>query len=272
MLDLHSHYLPAIDDGARSLEDSLAMLRLAAADGISAVVVTPHMYIDTFSGNTAEVVTRAYDQFICSLAESLAGEPDDSPTRPEVLLGAENFVNDRFVLHLEKGLPILTLNQSSYVLLEFPLFGVFHHMDRLMSVLFARGLSPLFAHPERNAQFQRDPQILHRLVDQGTCLQLDSMSLLGGFGAEAKTMAFYLLRNNLVHCIASDTHGADRRRPILSGAREVVARNYGDEKAELLFTENPGRIVRDLEVKSPAEASEPAPRRRSWFAEFFKRN
>src|SRR5262249_9599750 len=156
-----------------------------------------------------------------------AAESDRGASWPRVLLGAENFVNERFVLSLEKGAPVLTMNQTSYILLEFPLFGVFHHMDRLLSILFARNLTPIFAHPARNAQFQRDPKILHRLVSQGVCLQLDSMSLLGGFGAESRGLALYLLKNNLAHCIASDAHGVGRRNPILSHAHAFVVKMLG---------------------------------------------
>jgi protein-tyrosine phosphatase len=269
MIDIHSHYLPAIDDGAKALEESVRMLRIAADDGITSVVVTPHMFIDSFKENTAHLVRANYDVFLNALQ---ALPTDTQPHRmplPEVLLGSENFVNERFILDLEKGAPVLTLNQTSYLLLEFPLFGVFSYFDRLMSALFSRGLLPIFAHPERNFQFQRDPQILHRLVSQGTCLQIDSMSLMGGFGAEAKTLALYLLKNNLAHFIGSDTHGPVHRQPLLSNARALVARLMGESTAQVLVAENPLRMLRGEEVLTLSDTMETETQPRSWFSSFF---
>ena len=272
MIDLHSHYLPAIDDGARSVEDSIAMLRQAAADGIEAVVVTPHAFIDSYRENTAGRLEDNYQAFVAALAPCAAGGPAGAAPLPRVLLGAENFVNDRFVLALERGEPVLTLNRTSYVLLEFPLFGAFRHFDRLMSALFARDLTPVFAHPERNSQFQQDHGLLASLVGQGVCLQLDSMSLTGGFGSEARALAAHLLKQRLAHLVASDAHDVDRRRPLLSGARAVAARTVGEANADVLFRENPGRIIRGEEVR-PLGGGEPAerPRGRSWLASLFGR-
>src|SRR5262245_38768070 len=98
MLDLHAHYLPAIDDGAKSVDDSIAMLRLAAADGIKTVVATPHAFIDTYRENTSGRIQANYAAFLQAL-EDQPGDGRGQPARlPSVLLGSENFVNDRFVL------------------------------------------------------------------------------------------------------------------------------------------------------------------------------
>ncbi|MBI3658205.1 MAG: hypothetical protein HY232_17515 [Acidobacteria bacterium] len=272
MLDLHAHYLPGVDDGPKTKEESLEMLRMAAADGIRTVVATPHMFIDTFRENTVELIQENYASFLLAIQNEGQDPAQPSSRLPEVLLGAENFVNERFVLALEKGISVLTLNRSSYLLMEFPLFAMFNHFDRLLSILFARGLTPIFAHPERNGPFQRDPKLLHRLVAQGVGLQLDSMSLLGGFGPEAKELAFYLLKNNLAHLIGSDTHGSSHRRPMLSQARALAAKTIGEAGAELLVRINPERILRGDEMLNLDEAVDSTAKKKSWLAAVFGRS
>src|SRR5262249_3492112 len=272
MLDLHSHYLPAIDDGAKSIEDSLAMLRLAAQDGIKIVVVTPHAFIDTYKENTAGRIQENYELLSQVLRERTADEEGQPLRLPQVLLGSENFVNERFVLALEKGEPVVTLNQTSYVLLEFPLFGTFNFFDRLLSALFARGLTPIFAHPERNSQFQRDTKLLHTLVRQGVCLQLDSMSLFGSFGEEAKELAFYLLKHRLAHLMASDAHDINRRQPLLSGARALAAKTIGEINAEILVQENPARIIKGADILTLRDEATSREKSRSWLASLISRS
>jgi protein-tyrosine phosphatase len=269
MIDIHSHYLPAIDDGAKAIEESVRMLRMAAEDGITGVVATPHMFIDSFKENTSDQIRTHYTVFMNALHDLSSGGESDLMPLPEVLLGAENFVNERFILNLENGGPILTLNRMAYVLLEFPLFGVFNYFDRLMSALFSRDLIPILAHPERNFQFQRHPLTLHRLVSQGACLQIDSASLVGGFGAEARSLAFYLLKHNLVHFIASDAHGATHRKPLLSHARNLIARLISEQAAQILVEENPARVLRGEEALAVCEDIAIKPRPRSWLSSLF---
>lgn len=266
MIDIHSHFLPYIDDGAKTAEEAVRMLKMAASDGVRNVVFTPHLYVEAYKTNTPEAIIKAYESFLKTLGEQYGDLPSED--LPEVFLGSENFVNDRLIFDLENGNPVVTLNRTHYILLEFSLSGLFNFFDRLMHALFARGLTPIVAHPERNLQFQRDPQLLRKLLGQGALVQIDSMSLTGGFGAEAKKSVFYLLENDLAHFIGSDAHSVNNRKPILSKAVEIAAKLVGPQKAQALVTTNPSCVLMGEELPAQEEATTRT-KRLSWLQSLF---
>jgi len=164
---------------------------------------------------------------------------------PVVLSGCEYFFTDEALalVEAEDASPISRLNGSQYLLVEFPAGFVTPRTPELFHEMLVLGTVPVIAHPERNAIFASEPELLGRLVEIGACAQVTAGSLLGDFGRAAKSAAHAFVRSSLAHVVASDAHSLLKRRPRQAAARELVRRLYGAETEERLFDANPRRIV-----------------------------
>jgi protein-tyrosine phosphatase len=196
MIDLHSHVLPGIDDGAASWVEADAMLRRWRALGFTMVMATPHLkqaldqqYLDRIDQAYAEVAELA------------------APLGIEVQRGFENLLSPDLPAHLQAGAP-LTLGQSRAILVELPFQQWPHHADHTLFALQTAGYQPILAHPERYAEVQRNPTVAVRLAERGIALQINVGSLTGLYGRSAKRVAETLLKRNAVALVASDAHGA----------------------------------------------------------------
>lgn len=236
MLDLHFHCLPAVDDGADTLEEALAMCRLAFADGCTEVVATPHQ------GHSRWPNTEPGD--LEPLVEALRRELDG---RPEVHLGGEIRIGSELLAVLDdpRRAGFVPLAGSRYLLLEFPRGGPVTRPEELVHELKVQGWRPIVAHPEFYSELTDDHELVERLVAAGAAFQVTAMSLTGDFGRRARTAATSLLDAGLVHFVASDAHGVDRRPPGLSAARRWIAARHGEQVARRLTRDNPLAVVRD---------------------------
>jgi len=240
LYDLHNHLLPGLDDGPSLIEESLAMARIAARDGIRVIVATPHL---------KDVLERsAEDQLTSKLAQlqELIGR---ERLGIQLKRGMEAVVDPGLPLRLKEG-ALHSLNGSRYVLVEFPpsLYPPFAD-DALFQIQLA-GYTPIIAHPERHAPVQRNIELLAALVERGMLAQVTAGSYLGSFGRDAKRAAEALLKRNLVHIIASDAHAArGHRTPVLSQAFSAVSKMVGEAKALQMVNDTPKAIVSGQEVK-----------------------
>jgi protein-tyrosine phosphatase len=262
MIDIHSHILPQIDDGARSLEEALEMARLAAEDGIQQMVCTPHMF-NGLSRNPepAEVLDR-----VGALQESIGKEG------LRLLPGNEvHFTHE--ILNKVRTNGVTTVNRLNYMLVEFPALSVPAGASEMLQELLANGVRPILVHPERNAQLQMRRSMVADLVQQGVYVQVTAMSITGEFGTAARNCAESLLRHNCVHFIATDTHRAERRPPILSHGRDAAAEIVGNAGARKLVFDNPLAVVTGGEIKSdpPTPYSLPPRGKTSFFGKLFGR-
>jgi protein-tyrosine phosphatase len=208
MIDLHTHILPGIDDGARTLDESLAMARAAAADGISVVAATPHVR-DDYPTSAAEM-----ERGVARLNDALR----EHGIPVEVLPGGE-LALDRIPHLAPEELARFTLGGSGrYLLLEFPYYGWPHTLRNLVFRLETQGFTCVLAHPERNAEVQESPQQLAELMSDGTLVQLTAASLDGRLGRHARAAARALLDRGLAHLLASDAHAGGVRDIGMSGA------------------------------------------------------
>jgi len=230
MIDLHSHLLPGVDDGAASWVEADAMLRRWRALGFTGVVATPHLkqaldqaYLDRIDEAFAEV-TR--------LAE---------PLGIEVRRGFENLLSPELPAHLQAGLP-LTLGGSRAVLVELPFQQWPHHADHTLFALQTAGYQPILAHPERYAEVQRNPAVAVRLAERGIALQVNIGSLTGRYGRAARRVAETLLRRNAVAIVASDAHGAGVTFDDLDQGIQRLNELSGNG-AQLLLTERPRALL-----------------------------
>ncbi len=233
-IDIHSHILPGIDDGAKDEGVALEMLRIAQNSGTRNIVATPH-YVH---GNTRYGYATIIEK--CSKLNRLAADAGINVT---VYPGCEVFICPELIELYEQGL-IGTLAESSYMLIEFPMMSMPTYIDEVFYNLQLKGITPIIAHPERYSEIQNEVILLENYVSRGIQVQVNSGSITGTYGREAKKAALKLLEKGLVHFIASDAHSDRTRNPDLSKAAKVVERKFGAKVREDMFTYNPTKITK----------------------------
>ncbi len=231
MIDIHSHLLPGIDDGPKTWDDAIALCHSVAKHGVTTSIATPHL-IDGVYNNTRSR--------LLGLLRELNDRLQDAGIPLEVLPGAEVDFSSRHVLEVTDELPLL--GNAGAVLIEMPVAVVPPRIaDRLFKIR-AHGLIPVLAHPERNEELQRRPELAREWVRAGAALQLDAESLLGLWGHHARACAETVLRAGYYHAMASDTHSVERRPPRLNEALERV-RALVDGEALRLVNEGPRALL-----------------------------
>ena len=243
MIDLHHHLLPGIDDGSPDLETSIAMARMAAEDGITHVVATPH-------------ASSRYPFEPALIAERLAllrAALNDRGIPLLLATGCDfhvNFENIRDAIdHPRK----YTLNATEYLLVELPDLAISPHLGETLYELRLAGMSPILTHPERNPTLQRDGERLKDWLRHGLLVQVTAGSVLGQMGKSAERMAHMLLANRWVHFLATDAHDLKFRPPQMRNAHDLVAERYGAEYADLLCTANPLAVFQGQELPEQQE-------------------
>jgi protein-tyrosine phosphatase len=242
VIDLHSHYLYDVDDGARTLEDAVAMLRIAAEDGVEHMVATPHQFHP--AGYHVEVPLARE-----RLAEVRTAAAADG-IGVELSLGAEIHFSENITDGLADGTLLPMAEGSRYFLFELPTTSV-PAEEFLAEIVFGfqtKGFYPVLAHPERNFEIMADPKIAARLRERGVLMQLTAQSITGAFGRKTLKAAKKLVKWGVADVIASDAHNPDRRPPGLSEAVRTVAKWVGADRAERMVTETPRRILAGEEV------------------------
>ncbi|MBW1797522.1 MAG: tyrosine protein phosphatase [Deltaproteobacteria bacterium] len=235
MIDLHCHILPGIDDGPVSQDESLAMARRAEEDGIHTIVATPHTLNGIHLNPAREIISK-----VDALQEILLNN------HIQIHLCAASDVHlCPHILELVASGDALTINDAKkYILLELPSQAIPKGVKDEIFELKLNGITPIITHPERNAIIQHDLNILYDLVSMGAISQVTAMSITGDFGVFVKRAAEIMLKKRLVHIIASDAHGADKRPPALSRAVEHTAEILGSyEEAMRMVTEVPAAIL-----------------------------
>lgn len=243
MIDIHAHVLPQIDDGPQSWDETLEMLRIAQAHGTTEVAVTHHILSELDYELEPQILQR-----FAQLQELLPRKGIEI----KLHLGAELYVQPDMTLDHR----ISTYNNMGrYCLVEFPMQSIPRFAAQRFFELLTNGVIPILAHPERNMGILRRPEIAYEYARRGALLQVNAQSLLGRHGSRVKEIAHLLMDCNLVHLVASDAHNPTRRPLRLDQAYDLVADTWGAERADLLFKETPGRIVRGEEVQT----SDPIP-------------
>jgi protein-tyrosine phosphatase len=246
VIDLHCHILPGLDDGAGSMEESLSMARTALEDGIKTVVATPHT-LDGLHINPLEQVTRA----AVVLREALAGQG----IALEICVGADVHLCPGMAERIGKGDAATINNTGKYLLLELPPQTIPERLRNEIFSLKLLGITPIITHPERHPVMQRDPGALRDLISLGSLAQVTAMSLTGEFGGTVMSCVERMVRDRLVHVIATDAHSAESRPPLLSRAVEAAEAILGNpDEAKRMVTELPAAILAGDPVEVPAPA------------------
>lgn len=234
MIDIHSHILPGIDDGAVSIEDSIAMLEELAGHGVTDVIATPH-----FMNETAYVSPRSVNKKVFT---ELKGKIKSLGIKINIYLGNEIYI-DKDISRLIEDKKITTLSSSKYLLVELPLNGEFSNYEDYLGSLVNDGYQVILAHPERYSLFQEDYERVLRLHEKGVLYQCNLGSLTNKYGKSAKKLVKRLIKDDLIFAFGSDIHRPGRGE-YLEKALKKLAKYYDGAGLKKVLESNPRRIIK----------------------------
>ena len=254
MIDIHCHPLAGVDDGAEDFDVSVGMCKLAAVDGTTHLVATPHCnYNFPFD----------YELNQSKLAELQAAVGEN----PKLMLGCDFHLSYDNIQRLTEDSRQFTINQTQYLLIELDEHFVPQQFDQVLYNLQIAGIIPILTHPERNAVFRRRPELLPKWVSRGCLVQITAQSYGGGFGEEARRLALLWLKYNLIHFFASDAHDRIHRPPLLSPCYERLTEEQGPEVAERLLVQNPEAVIQGRPLPpGPEPIDFSKPKTKGWFS------
>jgi protein-tyrosine phosphatase len=230
VVDIHSHILPEVDDGSKSWEMSAAMCKMAAADGITHQVATPH-------ANDRYHYDRAYLQSLLDHLQQLAGNA------LTLSLGCDFHLSYDNMQDVLANPARYAIEGSRYMLVELSNYGVPQQITDCFTQLGDRGITAVITHPERNPILRESPQRVVEWAEQGCVIQMTGSALTGFWGERVRRAAHWLLERDAVHVLATDAHDTEKRIPILSTARDAAAEIAGQDVADALVESNPAAIV-----------------------------
>ncbi len=234
MIDIHSHILPGLDDGAATIEEAIAMASCAIADGIKQMVVTPHVKSRTYPSKKA----------ILDKMVNLQDVLQKNGINLLLVPGAEYRIDPELPRQLARG-ELLTINDKGrYLLVEFSDVSVPDYSTDVFSELLKQGVTPIIAHPERNSVFIEDHNRLYELLSNGALAQLTSGSLTGYFSPYITTAARSFLERGYIQFIASDAHNRSGQLLQFKPAVWEAKRLLSEEEARRLLISNPQRALR----------------------------
>ncbi len=235
MIDLHCHILPGVDDGAADLSVSLRMAEILAADGVTVAAATPHILPGLYN-NSGPAIREA----VARLQYFLVRE--QIPLR--LIAGADIHIGFDLVQGIRSGM-LPTLNGSRYVLIEPPHDLLPPRMEDFLFELLGAGYVPILTHPERLSWISAHYDVVVRLARAGVWMQVTAGSLAGAFGGRAKSWAERMLRDGMVHLMASDAHDDRWRPPDLRRGWELAAQLVGEAEADNMLLSRPRGVVED---------------------------
>lgn len=233
MIDIHSHLIPNVDDGAKSPEETIELIKEAREAGITDIILTPHYIINSYEQNAETLIL---------LKDKLQQIINSENINVNLHIGMEVYITDNLVEILKQN-KILTLADSKYLLMELPLNTNVQYLDMVIFRLIENNIIPIIAHPERYKFVQEDPSKVRELIDSGCLIQSNIGSILGIYGKKAKKIIKYLLKNDLINFIATDTHRKNTIYPLLQKGIKKIEKITGKEKAEELTNLNAQRIL-----------------------------
>lgn len=261
MIDLHSHILPGIDDGSKSLEMSLDMARIAVKDGIRVMACTPHIYPGLYMNDTASI-TAARDALQAAL--------DEHGIALQLTTGADVHLVPGLLEGLRAG-RVPSLHGTRYVLLEPSHHSPPPRFAELVFQLVGAGYVPVITHPERLTWIEDHFQTFVDLTRQGAWMQVTASALTGMFGPRPKYWGERFLGEGLTHILATDAHSSGRRVPVLSEGLAVAERLLGAEEAQLLVQGRPAALMSDTPPSKVAPLPAGQPPRESWWRKLIRR-
>ena len=268
MIDLHAHILPGLDDGAETLDESIEMCWLSYQDGVRTIVATPHILKGIYSNNRSTILAKVQElndalKKLRVQSSEFGGKDFDASTHSlivasdafKILPGADVHFSLDMLQLCENGEIVTVNDKGRYLMVEFDSQGIPYHAEDVLFQMIMHGIIPIITHPERNLEIARSPNRYYEIIKMGCLGQVTAMSLTGGFGPGVRRIAEKLLKNKLVHIIASDTHSINGRPPILSTALRATEKIVGKEEAQKMVTEYPEAVIEGRKPNVPEPLS-----------------
>ena len=237
MIDVHSHIVYGVDDGSKTIEDTINMIKEAKKVGFTDIICTPH-YMEDYYEVPCEEISSKISQ-IRDLAEGI---------NIKIHQGNEIYANESIIEYIKSG-QATSLNGSRYVLIEFPMQTKPINMDQVIYLLLQAGKVPIVAHPERYSYVRENPNMLLEYIEQGVLFQTNYGSIIGMYGDKAKKTLKYLLKNGLISFFGSDVHRPeqvyDKMPKILKKLRKILS----EEEVEQLTTINPQKALNNETIE-----------------------
>ena len=237
MIDVHSHIIPNVDDGARSVEETFNILKEAQEAGFTDVILTSHFLLNYYETNAQELIFWK---------EKLQEVLKKQGTKINLHSGMEIYITNQMEELLENK-KILTLANSGYMLIELPLATNVKYFDYVVYYLEAKGIKPIIAHPERYKCVQKDPDIVEEYIEKGCLIQCNYGSIVNLYGREAEKTIKTLLKKNQVHFLGSDVHRENGTYLIILDAIKKIRKIIGENKINEITTINPKKILQNEE-------------------------
>lgn len=256
MIDIHSHILYGLDDGAQTMEQSIEMAKIAEKDGIDKIIATPHLFRGNFLFDNFERIEQKRDE----LSKAL----EKNKINVEIFTGAEVHITHNLIDEIRRNRECLVLNNGSYILVEFPTDHIFSGVKNLFFDLMSEDITPIIAHPERNSVFRNTPELLYELIHMGGLTQANQGSLFSHYGNSVQETVYQFLEWNFVHFIGSDAHNTHLITPRLSGALDKISEKTGADNAKALVLGNPQAVLDDKELPYLPEPVNPKEKQKSF--------
>ena len=237
MIDIHSHIIPNVDDGARSVEETFNILKEAQEAGFTDVILTSHFLLNYYETNAQELIFWK---------EKLQEVLKKQGTKINLHSGMEIYITNQMEELLENK-KILTLANSRYMLIELPLATNVKYFDYVVYYLEAKGIKPIIAHPERYKCVQKDPDIVEEYIEKGCLIQCNYGSIVNLYGREAEKTIKTILKKNQVHFLGSDVHRENGTYLIILDAIKKIRKIIGENKINEITTINPKKILKNEE-------------------------
>lgn len=235
LTDIHCHILPEVDDGSQSMEQSIAMLDIAARNAIHTIILTPHNKPSRHHLHAGSMEMRR---------KALEDAAREAGISIKLLNGSELLYRMGLPEELREG-EALTMAGSHYVLLEFRPADDYDYLRNGVYELLSEGYLPIVAHAERYRCLTEHPERVEELHGMGAYIQLNAGSIMGELGFGIKRFTKSLLKKELVHFVATDAHDTAKRKPELKKCADHIVKKYGQVYAQRIFAENPSCILQD---------------------------
>lgn len=240
MIDIHCHLMPSVDDGAKDLEETLAMFENAYTSGVTDIILTPH-YIK----GTKYTINNAQKKKITSILREALRRTDMDIN---IYFGNEAYINNDLPELIKSG-EVSTLADSRYILVELPVHAMDNNAGNVFFQLRSNGYVPIIAHPERYEYFQKHPEKVMDYVKLGCLLQGNYMSLLGKYGKKAQKTLKILLKNNVIKFLCSDIHHSYNDYHLPEAQKRVLKIVKDEDIVNKLFIENPESVINDKIIR-----------------------
>ena len=243
MIDVHSHILPNIDDGSRSIDETFNLIKEAKEAGFEGIICTSH-----YMENYYETDRPEREVWINAIHENLKNKNIEM----NLYLGNEIYMSDNIIKLLEDG-KATTMNDTSYVLFELPLNVEPMNLYDMVYEMQQYKIVPILAHPERYSFVQTDPELIYDLIDKGVLMQANYGSIVGQYGKKAQMIVQKFLENNMIHMLGTDAHRQNTIYPKIPEILVELKSLIGEEKLNELTTINPELVINNkrIDIRKP---------------------